>query len=724
MFLWPSFGRAQTPSPEKALEITTQQGEADYFETNGMNMAVATNGVVIKYGNDYGLTADRASINETTGDIFADGAVRMQRDDQTWSGEHLHYNYKTGVTDGTQFRTGKTPLFAAGQSFQGQHANDRSNAVYTATNGFITSDDYSRPLQKIRAKQIKIVPGKYFEARNATFYVGNVPVFYTPYYRRSLEQNQNTWELTPGYRSEFGPYLLAGYHWYLNEELNGVVHVDWREQRGFGEGPDFNYHLGPWGEGTLKTYYIDDHQPGLDPVTNLPLPENRYRVYFSYEATPVTNLTFKSQVAYQSDPYIVRDFFESQFNKDIQPNTFFDADKSFPNWSLDALVQPRVNPFDETVERLPEIRLSGFRQQILDTPLYYESESSIGYYQHLFSDTNFVPIGDFSATRADSFHQITLPETFFGWLNVVPRAGGRYTYYSAATGPGATTTNENRGVFNTGAEVSFKASRIWQGAHSDLLDVDGLRHIFEPSVNYVYIPRPNVLPSQVPQFDYELTNSLRMLPIDFPDYNAIDSINSENTIRYGLNNRLQTKRNGQSEDLADLSVYMDWNLRPRTDQTTFSDIFSSFTLRPRSWLVFDSDMRYSIQQGNFNLAQNRLTFQRNNTWSWTVGNFFLRSTPSFGQGNDLFTSVLFYRFDENWGTRVLHYFDAKTGTLREQDYSIYRDLRSWTAAVTFRVLQSTSSGTDYGVALTFSLKAFPRFSLGQDTVSSATLLGY
>jgi len=742
LMLWALSGWTQAPaSPEKVIEIFANNGEADYFETNGMTMAVATNGVVIKYGEETVLSADRASINQTTGDMFADGSVRLQRDSQTWVGEHLHYNYKTGEMDGTEFRTGKTPMFAEGRGFKGYHANDQTNSIYTATNGFITTDDYSRPLQKIRAKQIRIVPGKYFEARDATVYVGVVPVFYTPYYRRSLEKSQNTFDFVPGYRSLFGPYLLSSYNWFLNQELNGAVHADWREKRGFGAGPDFNYNLGPYGEGSIKYYYTHDQQPGLDPFSGLPITSDRQRAYFSYDATLQTNLTVKSQVAYQSDPYIVRDFFESQYKQDIQPNTFVDADKVWPNWSLDALAQPRVNVFDETVERLPEIKLSGFRQQIFDTPLYYESASSVGYFRHLFSNTNMAqtnlippfipplipPPGSFSATRADTFHQITLPETFFGWLNVTPRVGGRFTYYSSATGPGAPTTNNNsedREVFNTGAEISFKASRVWEGAHSELWDVDGLRHIFEPSLNYVYIPRPNVLPSQIPQFDYELTNSLRLLPIDFPDYNAIDSINAENTIRFGLNNRLQTKRNGEIDELADWAVYMDWHLRPRSDQTTFSDIYSSFMLKPRTWLIFNSDTRYSIEQGNFNLAQNRLTFQPNNTWSWTVGNFFLRSNPSFGVGNDLFTSLFFYRFNENWGTRIMHYFDAKTGTLQEQDYSIYRDLRSWTAAITFRALDSQSTGHDYGVAVTFSLKAFPKFGLGQDTVNSAGLMGY
>ena len=34
------------------------------------------------------------------------------------------------------------------------------------------------------------------------------------------------------------------------------------------------------------------------------------------------------------------------------------------------------------------------------------------------------------------------------------------------------------------------------------------------------------------------------------------------------------------------------------------------------------------------------------------------------------------------------------------------------------------SGRDYTVALTFSLKAFPRFTVGQDSINNSTLVGY
>src|SRR5207249_11899417 len=224
--------------------------------------------------------------------------------------------------------------------------------------------------------------------------------------------------------------------------------------------------------------------------------------------------------------------------------------------------------------------------QLGDSSIYYESESSAGYYRHLFADTNITML-EYSAARADTYHQLLMPETFFGWLNVTPRVGGRFTYYSKASGPGATTDEESRGVFNTGAEVSFKASRVWPGWQSKALEMDGLRHIVEPSINYVFVPSPTRSTNELPPFDYELP-SLRLLPIEFPDYNAIDSIDSQNVVRFGLHNKVQTKRERQIVNLLNWDLYTDWHLRPRPDQTTFADVYSDLAVQPRSWLKLES----------------------------------------------------------------------------------------------------------------------------------------
>ncbi len=355
--------------------------------------------------------------------------------------------------------------------------------------------------------------------------------------------------------------------------------------------------------------------------------------------------------------------------------------------------------------------------------------------------TNGPPIGtNYEASRFDTYHQVLMPETFFGWLNVIPHVGGRFTYYSAASGPGATTDEVNRGVLDAGAQVNFKASRLWPGAENKLLDVDGLRHIVEPRVEYMYVPTPNAVGTNViPQFTYQLP-SLRLLPIDYPDYNSIDSITSQNVVRFGLRNKLQTKRDGQVANLLNWDVYTDWNLRPLSNkavaqdglslppQTTFSDVFSDFTIKPRSWLTLESLTSYNLDPRQFFSSLTTVTFEPNQVWSWSLGQYYIANDPStsptsLGPGNNLFASTFYYRLNENWGLRAAHRYNFNDRIMEEQDYAIYRDLRSWTAAITLRLRKSEGSPNDFTAALTFSLKAFPRFGLGTDALRPAWLLG-
>ena len=44
-------------------------------------------------------------------------------------------------------------------------------------------------------------------------------------------------------------------------------------------------------------------------------------------------------------------------------------------------------------------------------------------------------------------------------------------------------------------------------------------------------------------------------------------------------------------------------------------------------------------------------------------------------------------------------------------------MRSWTAALTFRVIDNDTGPTDFTIAFTFSLKATPSQHVGDDTVN-------
>jgi hypothetical protein len=195
-----------------------------------------------------------------------------------------------------------------------------------------------------------------------------------------------------------------------------------------------------------------------------------------------------------------------------------------------------------------------------------------------------------------------------------------------------------------------------------------------------------------------------------------------------LHNKLQTKRDGQVVNLVNWDLYTDWRLQPNPNQTTFADLYSDLVVKPRSWLTLESLTRYDVEDGQWRMSLTTVTVQPSHQWSWTIGQFYLRddfssSPTAWGQGYNLFTSTIHYRLNENWGLRGSHGFEARTGQLQEQAYSIYHDMRSWTAALTFRVLDNVNGKQDYSVAFTFSLKIAPRYGLGTDTGRSAWLWG-
>ena len=259
-FACPTLVSAQGPM-KPALIITplTESGRVEYSFKD--KTAVATNGVMIQYGEAV-LTADRVRVDQDSGEVLAEGRVRLQKDELVWVGENIRYNFFTLKLESEQFRTGHSPIFAGGErvgtpeddaslaktNYAGRDMlNILTNQVYTGHNAFITTDDVSDPETRIRASSIKVTPGKSIEARNAVLYVGKVPVFYFPYYQRRLDGQGNHFNFVPGYRSRYGPFLLSSYTWMADEYLDGVLHLDYREKRGAGEGADFNMHLGRWG---------------------------------------------------------------------------------------------------------------------------------------------------------------------------------------------------------------------------------------------------------------------------------------------------------------------------------------------------------------------------------------------------------------------------------------------------------------------------------------------
>jgi hypothetical protein len=90
----------------------------------------------------------------------------------------------------------------------------------------------------------------------------------------------------------------------------------------------------------------------------------------------------------------------------------------------------------------------------------------------------------------------------------------------------------------------------------------------------------------------------------------------------------------------------------------------------------------------------------------TLGHRYLNNNPNFANSS-LFTVGGYYRINDNWGFGVLEQYEGATKIVQQQRYAIYRDLTSWVASFGATVINSNGV-KQYGVLLTFTLKAFPK----------------
>src|SRR5262249_17973534 len=153
-------------------------------------------------------------------------------------------------------------------------------------------------------------------------------------------------------------------------------------------------------------------------------------------------------------------------------------------------------------------------------------------------------------------------------------------------------------------------------------------------------------------FDYELP-SAELLPITFPEYNSIDSIDSQNVLRLGLENKLQTKRTEGVENFVHSSIYTDWRIKPRSDQDTFPDLYSKLDLKPFHWLTLYSELSYNINLTDWDQINTAATLSPNDRLSWTLGERYLRTGAFYGTniGTKLLFSSIYFKLSPNWAAR-------------------------------------------------------------------------
>ena len=715
--------RGEIKTPQNAPIEITSTGETTY--ENGL--ATARGNVAIHLGNT-DIYADYAQYNSATHDVDLRGHVRIYRDTSLYVADSGVYNTETKKLRATSGRTASQPYLLSGANMTSIGEN-----AYLVRDGVFTTHDSSKPDFRLHARTIRIYEDDRVIFQYVTAYIGNLPVFWWPYLYQSLSDTFS-FTISPAYTSTWGPSILTQVTFPITEHIHTRLRLDYFGRRGAAIGlePTIDYGKDDSSQARIKSFYIQDQNPNLNQTDEKrqDVPTGRYRLSLEDRTNFTDDIYGIANLTKLSDPFVMQDYFQGEFRVDPVPDNVVAVAKTNPFFTITGIARFQANEFFTTTERLPEVVVDVKRHALFGGPIFYEGETGFANLRLQFPDNS--GFQNYNTDRFDTFHQLTFPNTYFGWLSIVPRVGWRGTYYGKTWDLGSTTflppsnplipdfilptpTLANpvkfdgdvfRTVFNTGAEASFKISRTWENVQSRAFGLDGLMHIIQPFTNFSYVDENGANPTSILGFDrFEPSTQLRA--IDFPQFTTIDSIDNWTVWRVGVRNRLDTRRDDQTITWLELDTFFDVNFDNPYDRTDYSNFFNNLRFSPLPWMSLTITSQVPAFDKGFTEVNTYATVQPIANLQLNVGHRYLNSNPFF-ENSSLFLVGGYYRIDDNWGVGVQEQYEATSHTLEEQRYSVYRDLSSWVASFG-GVIRDNQGVKEYGLLFTVTLKAFPKF---------------
>jgi lipopolysaccharide assembly outer membrane protein LptD (OstA) len=444
---------------------------------------------------------------------------------------------------------------------------------------------------------------------NAVMKVYGIPVFWLPFFYKPKDEAPGFFGTQFGSSSDFGYFVKMYKRFDIWDDpyISTKLFVDYYSRRGVGYGNETEVTTED-SHTYLKGYSIYDLRPYESSDVEkerLEIPHYRY----NFELTNVSHLTsrldFRGSFNLSSDYYFRYDFDRAAFDANPEPSTYAALEYQFDRFSTSLYSTVHVNKFYTTVERLPEWRLDIPRQELFGN-IYYQGETSIANLRMNWREFDkprpidpktkkpYEDNSNYHAFRFDSLHMFYYPIKF-SWFHLTPRAGFRMTYYDNSskdgisaeelgfmsyidredvTSGGAVRHYDSRGgrqmrfAFEVGFEANTKIYQAWQDVRNAYFQLDGLRHVMEPYVNYTYIPEPTVDRDNLYFFD------------------DVDRITQQNFARIGMRQRLQTRRgdfgNEQIYNWMTLDTYWDYHFQKQSGFNNVGDLVTRFNFKPQS----------------------------------------------------------------------------------------------------------------------------------------------
>ncbi|MEZ5403287.1 MAG: LPS assembly protein LptD [Bryobacteraceae bacterium] len=541
--------------------------------------------------SDFILRADEIDYNQETGYAEGRGDVRFQSFER---GEEIQaerveyflreqkgrfYHLRGSSPPKVDYRPGLL-MSSAPFVFEGTWA-ERIGGRYILHDGYITNCRTPRPWWRLQGSQFDIVPGERAIASNSRFVLKRMPLFFTPWFYKSLaDEPRRSGLLMPniGNSSRRGRMVGVGYFWAINRWSDLTYRTQLFTARGFAHHVDFRAKPNQNTDLDMIFYGVNDRGLLLDDGSRLK--QGGYLFSFRGKSELPFGFHARSEINYLSS-FVFRQSFTESFNEAVfsEVRSIGFATKQWSTYSLDLVFERSENyqstePGDRIViRRLPIVEFRGRDRKVRkDLPIWVSLESSAGFLrrnQPLFQTRQFVDRIDFAPRVM----------TAFRWkgFSLLPAFSIRETHYGSSQLNRQVSGN---GVTRSSSEVSAdlimpSLARVFAKPPKFL--GEKLKHVIEPRASFRKV-------SGIGNFD------------EFVRFDDTELLSNTTEIDYSLTNRLYTKTGSTVREIASWQLwqkrYLDPDfggalidggrnvLRTQTEMTAFSFIDQSRRFSP------------------------------------------------------------------------------------------------------------------------------------------------
>ena len=622
-FIFPAELPAQ--SKNRTERFTSQEEQdsgyqlrADSFSYDKRQDIYTASGNVVLHAKDSVIFADHIRLDAATREAIAEGDVRIEKDKDWLEGERAYLNLEkeTGLIE-----EGRGFLADGNFHFSGALVEKLGPQTYNVRDGTFTTCDGDEPSWHFRTSDLKVTVEGYGFAKDTRFYLGRVPVLYSPYLAFPAKTKRQTGLLMPrfGLGGRLGSDFDLPFFWAISASTDATIYSHYMSKRGLMMGPEFRYAASTQSKGELRFNYLDDQASkreledeyydsaaGLRRITrdrwwwrskqDFVLP---YQVQGNLDLDLVSDpdylRTFSSGYSsWRESDGEFRDTFGRGLINDPTVTTRESVlllNKSWATQSANLQMhyfQNLNDDLDETqLQQLPLINYSASKQPLFGGPFFIDATA--GYVNY------WRPEGT-RGNRLNASPRLSLPLRRGGYLQLEPYVGFLETLYlidqydEPEDSRVREKTFQSRELFETGVGGSTEIVRIFEMGGETWTKS---KHTLRPNILYEY--RPEVSQNKLPFFD------------------DTDRINSRNRLTYGLTNFFSARLDKGPDqvvylDVARLELSQHYDISQpdggaddlsTTRKRPFSNVFMQFDLTPRRYITLTYKNELSLYDQEF-----------------------------------------------------------------------------------------------------------------------------